>query len=129
MEHSQNYARSNQLRKKAENILQEKGVQDPSLYEKDLESLVQELNIHQIELEQQNAEMTHIQNELERSRNRFADLFDYAPNGYFLIFKDYHILDVNQTGSQMLGYENHEVSGERFTSFIHPDYQDVFYFH
>jgi len=121
--------KSSWLRKKAEKILQNKGVKDPSLYNKDLETLVEELSIHQIELEQQNEELKNIQNELERSRDRYSDLFNKAPVGYFIIQKDYKIINVNDTGLKLLSVSKNELSNRLITKYIHPDSQDTFYFH
>src|SRR6056297_2311333 len=121
--------KSSWLRKKAEKILQNKGVKDPSLYNKDLETLVEELNIHQIELEQQNEELKNIQNELERSRDRYSDLFNKAPVGYFIIQKDYKIINVNDTGLKLLSVSKNELTNRLITKYIHPDSQDTFYFH
>ena len=44
--------------------------------------LIQELEVHQIELEMQNDELRRIQNELEKARDRYSELYDFAPSGY-----------------------------------------------
>ncbi len=122
-------SKSTQLRKKAESILQQKGIQDSSLYEKDLETLIEELSIHQIELEQQNEELKITQYELEISRNKYSDLFNESPNGYFIINSDSVIQDVNVTGAEMLKTKPSELLNQKLTKYIHPDSQDTFYFH
>ncbi|MFP4621744.1 MAG: ATP-binding protein [Bacteroidales bacterium] len=121
--------KSSRLRKKAEEILEQRGVQNQELYKKDIESLVQELSIHQIELEQQNEELKNTQYELERSRDRYSDLFNNAPVGYFIIRKDYRILDVNNTGAKMLDLQKNKLKNKAFTTYIDSDSQDTFYFH
>ena len=121
--------KSANLRKKAERLLKQNGVKDPALYNKDLESLVEELSIHQIELEQQNEEMKRVQNELEISRDQYSDLFNHAPVGYFIIKGNYSIRDVNDTGAEMLGAQKNDLVERHFTKYIHPDTQDTFYFH
>src|SRR5438045_4576279 len=45
----------------------------------DLRRLVHDLQVHQIELEVQNRELQEAQAELEGSRNRYAELYDFAP--------------------------------------------------
>jgi hypothetical protein len=40
------------------------------------------LRLHQIELEIQNAQLAQTQAELEKSRRKYSDLFDFAPLGY-----------------------------------------------
>ncbi len=121
--------KSEELRKKAERMLKQKGVQDQALYHQDLESLVEELSIHQIELEQQNEELKRIQNELEISRNQYSELFNQAPIGYFIVRQDYRISKVNHTGAGMLSMSPTDLKDQKITTYIHPDYQDTFYFH
>jgi len=45
--------------------------------------MVHELEVHQIELEMQNAELKRAQGELELSHNKYVELYDFAPIGYF----------------------------------------------
>jgi PAS domain S-box-containing protein len=121
--------KSGDLRKKAERILKQKGIRNQELYNQDLESLVEELSIYQIELEHQNEELKRTRNELEISRNRYTDLFEKAPVGYFIIRENYQILRVNHTGAGMLGMDKSDLAGHNFTRYIQPAYQDTFYFH
>ncbi|MBK7212131.1 MAG: response regulator [Bacteroidales bacterium] len=118
-----------QLRKKAEILLEQRGITDHSHYTKDLESLVEELSIYQIELEHQNEELVRAQDELELLKNRYADLFNTAPIGYFLIRKDYQILDVNTTGCNLLNQDYGKLKKQKISQYIQVEYQDTFYFH
>lgn len=117
------------LREKADKILQNGGGPDNSMYTRDLETLVQELNIYQIELEQQNEELIHTQLELEKSRLRFSDLFDNAPFSYFLIFDNDKIINLNATACKFLGGDKGDFINQRISKFIHPASQDTFLFH
>jgi PAS domain-containing protein len=72
---------------------------------KDAQSLVHELQVHQIELEMQNEELRRTQSELEESRNRYSNLYDFAPLGYFTFDKNGIIIEVNLTGANLLCIE------------------------
>src|SRR5512146_442197 len=62
-----------------------------------------ELSAHKIEPETQNEELRRAQGELAASRRKYADLYDFAPIGYFTFDGRGLIHDVNQTGAVMLG--------------------------
>ena len=47
-------------------------------------ALVHELQVRQIELEMQNEELHRARAEAEEALEKYADLFDFAPVGYFL---------------------------------------------
>lgn len=116
------------LREKATEILSKSGVLDKTLYERDLESLVEELSIYQIELEHQNQQLMETQEKVVLSQNRYLDLFNNAPIGYFILDPKYKITEVNQTACAMMQTEYDLLKGTSFTKWIHPEYQDQFYF-
>ena len=80
--------------------------------------LVHELEVYQIELEQQNAELRRAQEELELSRNTYAELYDFAPVGYFTFNVRGLIREVNLTGAQLLGAERRKLTNKPFSGFI-----------
>ena len=61
----------------------------------DVQRLVQLLRINQIELEHQNQELRIAQGELEVSRNKYVNLFDFAPIPYFTLNFEGIIKEVN----------------------------------
>jgi hypothetical protein len=71
------------LRRKALKKLKEQAEQLHDLSQQDTKQLVTELGTHQIELEMQNEELRRAEREIEASRDRYADLYDFAPVGYF----------------------------------------------
>ena len=121
--------RASDLRKRAEKIL----AQDPqairSMATTDIQKLIHELNVYQIELEMQNEEFRRVQLELQESRDKYVDLYDFAPTGYFTLDHNSLIVDVNLASGELLGSEKARLIGTRFTSSISPDSQDAFYFH
>ncbi len=71
--------------------------------------LVQELRVHQIELELQNRELRAAQQALEESRDRYADLYDFAPVAYATINRSGQVTQMNLTAAQLLGVERGRV--------------------
>ena len=69
----------------------------PPESETDVRRLQHELEVHQIELEMQNEELRRHQAELEASIDRYTDLYDFAPVGYFNLAADGRIQLVNLT--------------------------------
>ncbi|MCE8422844.1 MAG: PAS domain S-box protein, partial [Candidatus Methanoperedens sp.] len=117
------------LRKRAEDALQGKTEELQDLSTGDARSLIHELQVHQIELEMQNEELRRAQKELEESRDRYSDLYDFAPVGYFSFDKNGHIIEVNLTGAKKLGVERNFLIKKPFYLFISPGSKDVFYLH
>ncbi len=70
--------------------------------EKDVRNLVEELQIHQIELEIQNEELRHVQKTMEDTRNRYVSLFDNAPVGYVILDNAGIIKQINSTFARLL---------------------------
>src|SRR6266540_197024 len=90
------------LRRKAQKKLKEQTERLDELSRQDTKRLITELGTHQIELEMQNEELRRAERELEVSRDRYADLYDFAPVGYFLLDARGLIREVNQTGVDLL---------------------------
>lgn len=91
--------------------------------------LLQELQAHHIELEMQNEELREAQMKLEESRNRYFDLYDSAPLGYFTFDPNGLILEVNLTGADQLGMERQQLVGMPFIRFIAKEDQARFRSH
>jgi PAS domain S-box-containing protein len=113
---------SNDLRWSAEKRLSREKAEDiQSMTEQDIRALVHELQVHQIELEMQNEELRRAQAELEASRAKHSDLYDFAPVGYFTFDKQGLILDANLTAARELGIERRLLINKPFRAFITED--------
>ncbi|HEX7475734.1 MAG TPA: ATP-binding protein [Dehalococcoidales bacterium] len=121
--------KASELRKRAEKILAEDPQTIRSMAPADIQKLIHELNVHQIELEMQNAELRRVQLELQEARDKYLNLYDFAPIGYFTLDHNSLIVDANLGGTELLGSEKHRLIGSQFTASISPDSQDTFYFH
>ena len=94
----------------------------------EIKKLIHELQVHQIELEMQNQELREAQLLLEESRDQYADLFDFAPIGYFIIDQKGIILQSNLTAASMLGIGRGKLIGKPFALFIENEYGQLLLF-
>jgi signal transduction histidine kinase/CheY-like chemotaxis protein len=90
------------------------------------ERLVEELKVHEIELELQNDALRASRAELEASLERYTDLYDVAPVGYFTLSADGYIRGVNLPGARLLGIERAHLTGQRFRGYVSPGDRSVF---
>ncbi len=88
--------------------------------------LLHELEVHQIELEMQNAELHKARNELEITLEKFMDLYDFAPVGYFTLDASGIINRVNLTGAALVGMERSRLVGQSFGRLISTEFRPVF---
>jgi PAS domain S-box-containing protein len=117
------------LRKQAEKVVQEKAADFQDIPAGDVQELIHELQVHQIELEMQNDELRRAQLELEDSRNKYYELYDFAPIGYLTLDQNGLILEANLAGADMLGIERRYLIKRAFSGFVVPAYHELFYSH
>lgn len=82
--------------------------------------IVHELEVHQIELEMQNAVLRQARDELEIALDKYTDLYDFAPVGYLTLDQDGIIGDANFTAASHLGVGRTRLIGQRFESIVAP---------
>src|SRR3972149_1439651 len=111
-------SKSTELRRKAEERLTTRNAELKYASDVDLRRLVHELHVHQIELEMQNEELRRIQKELEESRNRYFDLYDFAPIGYLTLNKTGLIHEANITAAGQLGLDKSFLINKPFYHYI-----------
>ena len=109
--------RNKNLRHRAEALLQKKLIQ-PLLISSDVKSLQHELHVHRIELELQNEELRAAEQRLRGLLDRYTDLYDFAPVGYFTLDAQGVIVKANQCGAALLGINRDKLPGQVFTNFI-----------
>ena len=117
------------LRKRAEEFLDKNSEAVKEITSVDVKKLIEDLHIHQIELEIQNEELRQTQLELEASRDMYSDLYDFAPVCYVTVSEKGLILQANLSCAAMLGVERSSLIGKPLSRFINKDDQDVFYLH
>jgi PAS domain S-box-containing protein len=91
---------------------------------KNLEMLIQDLEIHQVELQAQNEELRRSQIETEEARRKYSDLYDFAPIGYFTLDARGVILEANLTGAALLGLNRQGLIRRGFRRFVKQEDQE-----
>ena len=109
------------LRHAAEDILANRASNPSSLESLDQERLLHEMQVHQIELELQNDELTVVKDEAEALAREFLDLYDFAPIGYVTLSPEGNMLRVNLTGARLLGVERSNLVGAKLISWVMPE--------
>lgn len=91
--------------------------------------LVHELEVHQAELELQNEELQSTSLELERSRDRYLDIYDLAPVGHVNLDLGGAIVEANHAAVALLGIDRQHLIGRKLSSFMSATDGDIFHIH
>ena len=94
--------------------------------EADWRRLPHELQVHQIELEMQNAELEEARDKAEVALEKYSDLYDFAPVGYFSLNEKGVILEVNLTGANMLGADRSRLTNRYLRDSVVPNGRESF---
>jgi PAS domain S-box-containing protein len=120
---------SPQYRQVEKKIRMMEELQSDLLDPKTVRRVVYDLRVHQIELEIQNEELRELQQELEASKRRFKDLYDFAPAGYITVSNHGVIIEGNRTAASLLNVVTETMVGQPFFRFILSVDQDIYYQH
>ena len=107
---------SDQLRRAAETKLACE--QAPDVENHSTEALLHELQVLQIELQMQNENLRQAHMEMEASRDRYVDLYDFSPVSYLTLSSAGTISEVNLTAVGMFAEARLKLLNRRFTNFI-----------
>lgn len=81
-------------------------------------SLLQEIQMHQIELQRQNEQLRRIQIALEESRDRYLNLYQSAPVAYLTLDACGQIIEANRSAATLLGESHLELRHSRFVRLV-----------
>lgn len=88
--------------------------------------LVQELQMHQVELEMQYEELLQAQADSEYLRRQYVDLYDFAPVGYCTLGPDGRVQQLNLRAARLLGRERGALLGRPFALQVQPSGREDF---
>ena len=88
--------------------------------------LIHSLKEHQIELEMQNEELKLAKAKAELATEKYLELYDFAPTGYFTLSEEGQILELNLSGSQMLGKDRISLIDSKFAFFVSDETKPLF---
>jgi PAS domain S-box-containing protein len=116
------------LRRQAEERLEQgKTALDLTGVEIDQKRLIHELQVHQVELEMQKEELLRTQEELEKEKERYSDLYTFAPIAYMTLNELGYIQEANLTAADFFGEDRNRLIKLPFTKFIFPEDRDIYY--
>jgi len=106
--------------KKSNTQVESKGSDDETLM------LIHQLEVHQIELEMMNEELKRARMVAQQTAEKYSELFDFAPSGYFSLNRDGVMLEINMSASEMLGKERFYLINRHFAFYITTDAKPIF---
>jgi PAS domain S-box-containing protein len=118
-----------ELRRRAEECLKARQTETDQCETNDTERLYHELETHQVELEMQNEELRNAMVQIEESRTRYSDLYDFAPIGYLTLDENGLVLEANLTIARQLGIERSYLVGRPLSAYIVIADRDAFRSH
>lgn len=78
----------------------------------------QELEAKNLELAAKNRELREYQRRLEAYRDRYIDLYDFAPSGYVTLDEDGYVQEINLAGAALLGADRDALIGYAFSDHV-----------
>jgi len=130
MKKTQHKSEMTDLRQKAEeiikNMLPVKNALSSWMSEPDALKLIHELEVHQVELGLQNEELMLVKEQAEATAEKYAELYEFAPVGYFSLSGEGIILELNIRGSQMLDKDRSKLINSSFGFFISETTKPIF---
>jgi PAS domain-containing protein len=112
---------ADKLRREAEALLKKKPSAEKPVSDHDQLALLHELQVHKIELELQNAELSRAYLEAQELQEKYLDLYDFAPVGYFTLSTKGEIRELNLHAASMLKSERDVLIGRHLRDFISPE--------
>jgi len=115
------------LRKRALELLKKEPLKTVShLSEAETSMMIHEFEVHQVELELQNEELLLARAEIQDYIEKYTELYDFAPSGYFTLSRDGEIIELNLSGANMLCRERLHLKESQFGFFVSEETLPIF---
>ncbi|MBS3765843.1 PAS domain-containing protein, partial [Candidatus Bipolaricaulota bacterium] len=120
------------LRREAEKKLEEAVDSSEGLSKEEappIKELLHELQVHQVELEMQNEKLRETRARLQKAKDKYSDLYDFAPVSYLTLNEEGEILDANLTAAKKLRTERDQLREEDLYKYVEEEDRDILYKH
>src|SRR5207237_7359096 len=93
----------------------------------ELRTALEELQVAEEEVRNQNEELAKARLAAEVEKQRYKDLFEFAPDGYIVTDPDGTIREANAAAAELFGVHELYLVGKPLVLFVSPQEKDVFY--
>jgi PAS domain S-box-containing protein len=97
-----------------------------TLTESDVHKIKHELEVYQIELELQHEELINAQGQAKAAIDKYSELYDFAPTGYYTISREGEISELNLIGAKMLGKDRSQLKNTKLSNCVSEDTKSEF---
>jgi PAS domain S-box-containing protein len=94
-----------------------------------LRELIRACESQRREMAARNEHMARAWEQLERYRDRYIDLYDFAPVGYVTLDEDGYVQEINLAGAKMLGVAREGVIGYPLLDYVQAEHRTIFLEH
>ena len=112
------------IRQRTEQAMGTTGADTTEKTPEDLQRLIDELQVRHLELASQNEELRNAERELSVARDRYSNLYEFAPVGYLTLGSDGTIFESNLTSSTILGVDRRLLLRANIAQFIARESRD-----
>ena len=128
MEQANEHNKLSSLRTKAQKLLQwDPDATNLVMFKNELRELLNEYEGCQVRIEKQHREIIELKDRKEKvADDKYAELFDFSPTGFFTLSEEGEILDLNRTAVLMMVREKEELTGHNFSKYITKDTREDF---
>jgi PAS domain S-box-containing protein len=92
----------------------------------ELRTALEELQVSEEALRQQNEELAKMRGALEEQRQRYRELFEFAPDAYLVTDADANIREANRAAALLFGVEARFLAGKPLITFVDPEQHPAF---